>query len=629
MGRVWRPTAEQAKRIEAAMPDAEWAAKRIAAAGLFGCVADPVFKAWKKRYGDGSNAQRYRANSWLREFLSRGLVGRLPVSVGLRSGADSVLVDDGDIDRAARSLANAALHSGWPFREDVGFSWLCSAYMVNLPKLRKDGTNVESARLRAIDRDYWKRQIRRVHGLAFESVAIASGHVCNRASLYVSEWTFRRVISRRRRNADILSRTVATNQYGQSFTLQELSDKSVSNPVIKRAEMMVRARGVEEYSKEQGHIGLFLTLTAPSRMHPIHSKSGRENERFDGMTPREVHDYLNRVWSRTRAQWARDGVTVYGVRTVEPHHDGTPHWHLLLFVDPAKRHSLLRTFRRYALADSPDEKGAWRRRFTWKDVDPNKGTAVGYLAKYICKNIDGFKADGHAYDDFDHEGGDTLARISESAVRVGSWASQHCIRQFQFIGTTSVTVWRELRRLKAEDVHEELRAFVAAADASDWGQYLRLCGGPVVPRIELPVAVYRKERENRYKETVKVVSGVTFTETAEVTVSRFLVWTISSGATTGEASAASKPVDAVPWTRVTNCTASDSIGIDLIEVPDFHPSPSLPPLSVPAGRLHPDWLGMLMGELQGEGIVSDESPLPWGVESSLTTRRENSNAIDH
>jgi len=46
---------------------------------------------------------------------------------------------------------------------------------------------------------------------------------------------------------------------------------------------------------------------------------------------------------------------VYGLRVIKPHHDGTPHRHLLLFVKKQNTQSLIAVFRHYAMEESPDE----------------------------------------------------------------------------------------------------------------------------------------------------------------------------------------------------------------------------------------------------------------------------------
>lgn len=594
--------AKRCKAEDAARADLPHLFVTLERAGLRGEITKPIIDTWKRRYGQGSNAQRFDANSWVRRFVAGPVVARLPKGLRGNARADNVLLDDDEIRAAAEELANTALRSGWPCCDDFELAALAHDYSVQLPRIVPGS---DSARLRATDPAFWRRQISAVHVRAFESVAIAAGCVNRRRALYVSDRVLRRVQERRRRNEEILSSLVAVNENGDEFTVQELADKSPSNPIIKRAELMVRVKGLEAYAQEHGDIGVFITLTAPGWMHARQSHSGDENPNFRNYSPRQVHQYLNKVWARTRAQWARDGFHVYGVRTVEPHHDGTPHWHMLLFVKPADRKALLKVFRGHALAESPEEKGAWLRRFTHKRIDPTKGSAVGYLAKYISKNIDGWKADGTpvADSDFEAMGKDVdsrkLAKLHESARRVTAWASSHGIRQFQFLGTTPVTVWRELRRLSADQVDEGLREYVIAADTSNWHEFVRLCGGPSTKRGDLPVLAHRVERETRYQETVKVVKGVTFRSTGEFVITRIHEWTIcpsslrSRPPTVGGGCERSEP-----WTRVNNCTQSGPIPARDWLQPENPIALSRNPhsLTVSPWPAPPAWLTELRGE---------------------------------
>jgi hypothetical protein len=168
-------------------------------------------------------------------------------------------------------------------------------------------------------------------------------------------------------------------------------------------------------------------------------KAAVPNPRYDEHeTPATAHRHLTRVWSRSRAAFARQELCPYGFRISEPQHDSTPHWHMLLFCPPSQVDSLMETLKRYALQDSGEEKGAKEHRCDFKLIDKTRGTAAGYIAKYVAKNIDG-----------EHVGDDLEGRpATESAKRVEAWSSTWRIRQFQQVGGPPVNVWRELRRIK-------------------------------------------------------------------------------------------------------------------------------------------------------------------------------------
>lgn len=70
---------------------------------------------------------------------------------------------------------------------------------------------------------------------------------------------------------------------------------------------------------------------------------------------------------------------------------GTPHWHLLLFMSLEHVAKVREIIQYYTLQTDGDEHGADKHRFTAITFDKKKGTAIGYIVKYISKNIDGYR----------------------------------------------------------------------------------------------------------------------------------------------------------------------------------------------------------------------------------------------
>jgi hypothetical protein len=355
-------------------------------------------------------------------------------------------------------------------------------------------TKIEHAKvrgvlLRANDESWWKPKLRKLHNRQIETISRLLNQVNKHKGIYASNITVEAFKKQWSSSEELLERTIATNEDGFSMNLAELSKLNVSNPAIRKAELMVRIRGFEDYAKEMGYSALFLTMTTPSKYHRSFAKSGDANPNWNGATPLDAQDYLNRTFQRVRASLNRDKITPFGFRIAEPHHDGTPHWHLLLFIPTEQQQALVDTFEQYCLEEDGDEHGAKQRRFKVEYIDPEKGSATGYVVKYVSKNIDGKGIDHDSY------GKEAVT----SAVRIKVWASCWGIRQFQQIGGVGVTQWRELRRLAA--ITDEPMSWVEeirqAADESNWNKYTNLMGGVFCKRTEQLIRpLYVQKRNN-------------------------------------------------------------------------------------------------------------------------------------
>ncbi|RLV58368.1 replication endonuclease [Parashewanella curva] len=403
--------------------------------------------------------------------------------------------------------------------------WGFSPYLPNLIKLenkiiRGDDVSGEfdliaKAIARLIDEQWWLNQLNRAYQQYKEHAAIIVGKVRCGVSPYVSHKTLQEYQARKKANFTWLKMMLLINEeHDLELPLLEAVNASISNPEHRRVELMVRMRGFEQLAEEHGYVGEFYTWTAPSKYHSwVKDKSGKShaNSNYQGATPRDTQKYLCQQWSKVRAKFARNEIETFGFRVVEPHHDGTPHWHLLLFFKPEQVELARQIICEYAVEHDKEELNIVGEHFTpedcsprfdFKPIDPAFGSATGYLAKYIAKNIDG------AYVDVDFEAESSGKHAAEG---VASWASTWRIRQFQQIGGAPVTVWRELRRRRQaitnDDILERARK---AADAANWQGYIEANGGLCCKRGNRPVKLAKivNEAANRYGEDIIKIIGV-------------------------------------------------------------------------------------------------------------------------
>lgn len=460
----------------------------------------------------------------------------------------------------------------------------------------------QGALRRMTDPLWWRRGLRKGHAKAVEGAAIQLGYVNKTRDIYVSNESLTRRTQQNKRNAESLEATTARNELGQEFTLAELAATGPANKAIRRAELMTRIAGFERIARDMNHAGLFFTMTCPSRMHKWRTVAqGRvmENPRYDGTTPRDAQSYLATVWARIRASLKRQGVGLYGFRIAEPNHDGTPHWHLLVFHAADQYDALRHTVTRYALADSPNEPGAHKHRVDYKPIDWTRGSAAGYIAKYVAKNIDGYRVDQDLY------GNDAL----ETSARVEAWAATWGIRQFQQVGGPPVGPWRELRRVETipaqapDHLHQAHRAVnkIAVIEGREnasvaWDHYCQAQGGVFCGRAyRIKITKQDVEGLGRYGDPIAPKPIGLETTSIETYTPAHMAWTTPPGRAVrvvhwfvesvrhvweivgrmgraiekGFIRTGAKP--SAPWTRVNNCTEGGSNGDRFTETPTFRP----------------------------------------------------------
>lgn len=429
-------------------------------------------------------------------------------------------------------------------------------YWLRFSEGKLDARSAVASLSRLVNADWWRRQLLAQQARWREALMIAGGYVNRRVSAYASKNAQREVRSRRLSMINYLKQNELQNeQTGERISMLETVMSSIANPAIRRMELMTLIAGVEQVASDQGDRGLFITLTTPSKYHPtrmfnshVHFNGRWDNQAF---SPKEAQRYLVAVWAKIRTAFKDKSIKIYGVRVVEPHHDGTPHWHLMLFTAPSQQQTAIDIMRRYALQEEGDEPGAAKNRFDCKPL--NRGGAAAYIAKYISKNIDGYALDGEV--DFD-----SGKPLKESASAVTTWASTWRIPQFHPIGLPSVGTYRECRRIRGVSLEnrfdrrvEEVRH---AADCGDYAGYIHSQGGTNVPRHQQTVRVARQSRGrfNRYAEEQKEVVGIYAPHLGEDRCyqTRSSRWRVVRRDPNSERVSTDKDIP-IPWSSVINC----------------------------------------------------------------------------
>jgi len=152
--------------------------------------------------------------------------------------------------------------------------------------------------VRLLDESWWLRKINRAWAVYCELIAIFTGQVRKGVSPYASAHAVREFTQRKAaQQAWMASMSAVNEELGQEIDLADAIMGSVANSEIRRHELFVRMRGFEDLAQEQGKLGLFLTLTAPSGYHAWRqgkqdTSKTYQNEDFNGSTPTETNRLL-------------------------------------------------------------------------------------------------------------------------------------------------------------------------------------------------------------------------------------------------------------------------------------------------------------------------------------------------
>ncbi len=235
------------------------------------------------------------------------------------------------------------------------------------PFAKKCKKDADAILARVLCPNWWARNLKRAAVWHREAAGRLSATTCARKRQpYLTDDTVHRLRKRDKAVAVMLEQTEIESEDGDVINIGQAIKASVANPAIRRGELMTRIKGCEEWADAEGWRGLFTTHTTPSRFHAV-GHDGAINPRWleaGQPTPKAAQAWLCGVWAKTRAALKNKGVDIFGFRVAEPHHDGTPHWHMLIFCRPEDRTQTKRLMRFYWLEDEIAAAKDQRRRLT-------------------------------------------------------------------------------------------------------------------------------------------------------------------------------------------------------------------------------------------------------------------------
>lgn len=582
------------------------------------------------RYNQKKAGSQYRANTWLRRTIARlkprfgvlfSITQNMPLPWHILSSIEKTKKHAGTLamECVQITLDVSEEHQRLSYEKLVRVTYEAvsdhaKSFGVNVPfySMREDDLPQECFEIALLKMQcdkWWARQLKTLRKQFLELLEIATGQVGRDLyydkkskkpkrrgiSPYSSKQAQREFSFAQASGRQFLEMMELQSSDGDVIDLIEAVKSGMANPANRRNELMLRIRETEELADEMGYVAMFYTITCPARFHA-------NANTWDGSTPKNAQNYLTTTWARARSKLNRRDLKYFGVRVVEPHADGCPHWHMMLFMPKNKLQEINAILRWYFIQEDKNElydrygpeltrakvfnkfvdinthgthiktveacvkyrahtekthlfklykkkrseygfakkkanevaiqrnkedaekakaenrepkkfkaknhKGptkfyrTFSPRFDAVKLDKSKGSAASYIAKYISKNIDGYMLS-------DHVDADTGENLQEQANPVLAWASTWNIRQFQFQGSPSVTVWRELRRMRTAVKDEVIEPIRYAADTANWKDYVKLQGGMCIGRAANFKSMYEATpMGNDYAEVVRRIKGV-------------------------------------------------------------------------------------------------------------------------
>jgi hypothetical protein len=322
-----------------------------------------------------------------------------------------------------------------------------------------------------------------------------------------------------------MSKRFLVRQANNSISVFSLSEVIEKNTTNNKHDTYITMKTLEEIASRKKYTWTFFTLTCPPEHHsnPTTSRNHYNNE----LTFKLSAKYLNeemfyKLQKRLDKKYTR-GEDYAGIKVLEPHDDGCPHMHVLLFHSPHMYIDLESAVRAaYEKGDRPSDyfdryKEQIMRREDKSMKNPAK--AASYIYKYLSFGIS--NKDGC---------NDHLAERYRAAFRAAN------VRQYAFVGVKKTRTKRRHLK-KSKYTHSKDTGYLTAlaeslfVDKSDQDRNTKQINANINFLLEEHenITLTRSLTVNRYGEQVHKITGIKHAKDIGCAVTTGLTQEITQG----------------------------------------------------------------------------------------------------
>lgn len=399
-------------------------------------------------------------------------------------------------------------------------------------------TEAEIERSRRESPAWWRRRIRKDIGRGEAHVAAMLGMVGGN-SPFVSHYGFEGWKGMKDRTGKWAEGQAMASPDGK---LVPIVDLIADAREARKSQLYAMTVAMQEHARHLGYEAVFLTLTLPGEWHPNAVNQTTRTTPYDpSLSPWAANRKLRGLWhcvmaACNRATRRRLRVRLFGVSVVEPHKDGTPHLHVMLYVHPDD----VARLEGHIGDHFPGERQATIKRWEQRE---GGASAASYVMKYVMKTLDG-EVDAALTDDADAD-----PDGHDSGERYAAWASRLGLRRFSLVGLARGTIgrWRAIHRTLDRGETDEpnpldddpgFRRVRKAMSKGQWRRALVLLGAfcreeedPESDFTTMPWATRYEVRIDRHGAAYKAAAAMVNTRTGAELVLRPVKWTMVAKAT--------------------------------------------------------------------------------------------------